>query len=333
MRLVIFSFLTSITLSVYSQEAAAAYMNLIDQTVQNSTKKLNEYINGVLKHESFKRLDKSLSELKSDIVEGTTELKKIKGFQGDKGFIIGAKKYLTALDSLLNEGYTKLKDQEAEAKNDVVRMKNLLTSTQKANQQLASIYERYLQDKFSFAEKYKVNALKNEENLASLIKKNKEVFQYYNKIYLHFFTCELIEKQILLSINSEDQRKLDSLIITFEDSTNHKFKLIEQAASYKGNRDLVIVTKKVVDFYRSEVPSFKKMSEFIKLKKRLTELKAKIDQKEASDAEKKEFNEGVDKINSLAAEVNQNTQKYNKMRTSQIDEWNQRSDSFIDKYL
>jgi hypothetical protein len=317
----------------FSQEAAAAYMNVIDQTVKLSTDQLDEYINAVLENKPLRKLDKQLSELQLDIQNGQKVLKKSKGFKGDKEYLEAAMAFLNSTDSILTNGYKALQERESVAVKSVKEMRSYLLDRMMVNDRMANIYRSYQKHKSSFAEGYKVNVLTNDKNLGNTIKKSQEVYQYYNRIYLHYFACQIIEKQILQSINTENIQELDSLITVFKDTVKQNVIYIESAPSYKGNRDLAIVTGKVIDFYKNEIQGFEKMLEYIRLKEEMTMLQGKIQSGKASKEEKSKFNSNIETINSLGESVNAETMKQNKKRSEITNEWNERSRNFILKYL
>ena len=330
-----FLLIVLITFSSFSfgQEAAAAYMNVIDQTVKTSTDQLDEYINAILENKPLRKLDKQLAELQVDLQSGQKSLKKIKGFKEDKAYQESAMAFLVSTDSILTNGYKSLHERESEAVKDIKAMRAYLLDKMMVNNKMAVIYSDYQKNKKSFAESYKVNALTNEKNLGNTIKKSQEVYQYYNRIYLHYFACQILEKQILSSINEENIHELDSLTQVFKDTIAHNIAYFETAPSYKGNRDLAIVTGKVIDYYKNEIPAFEKMLEYIKLKEEMTVLQGKIQSGKASKEEKEKFNGNIDRINTLATEVNDDTLKQNKKRSEITKEWNERSRNFILKYL
>ncbi len=238
---------------------------------------------------------------------------------------------------MLKEDFDKILDMEDIAEQSYDAMEAYLLAKEKANDKLDEAFKTLLEGQKAFCEKNNINLLdavsdKKDEK----IEKASNTLSYYNEVYLIFFKVYKQEMYVLDALSRNDVSAFEQNNITMESDARAAIEKLKTMQGYEGDASLITAAKDIMNFYlRESTKDFATISDFYLKKDQFEKVKKNFD----AIKPKSRTQEDIDAMNEAGSEYNDAVNKYNKVneslnkeRSSYLNQWNKKVESFFDKF-
>lgn len=294
------------------------------------------YISAVAHGKSAKKVSKQRSELLSAVSASRNRVANLPDFKGDTFLRSSAYNYFNTTYIVLKEDYAKIMDLEEIADQSYDNMEAYITMQKIANDKVKDAFSETseLFDAFAAKNDVKIIETNSEENKKSV--KAAKVMDYYNSTFLAFFRCNKGEIYLVEAISKKDINAIEQTKIALQSFIDESTKKIDSIGSFEGDNSIVIASKKLIEFYKSELrDKVPVVVDFLVKSERFNKLKEAIDKKSPSERTKEDieqFNKSVADINFATGLYNKATDEMNSTRTKLVNELNKTNTAFLDKH-
>jgi hypothetical protein len=284
---------------------------------------------GIFQSEAKRR--KLIATLKKAIRDAN----KLPGYENDNFLKDALLENLNTQLIILEGDYGKLVDMEKIAEESYDQMEAFIKAKELATEKLNTAADKFIEKVKEFAKKNNIILTIEKNEMVQKIEISKEVYNYYNDIFLIFFKINKQEFYLIQAQNKADVNELEQNRTALIKLCNEALKKLKSKKPYKNDKSLLDVTKKVAIFYKKEAEEkFPFIIDFYMKRENFAKIQESFKKKKKSD----HTQEDIDKYNEEVNIINDMINKYNKingeLNTERIDvtqEWNETGSSFIDK--
>jgi hypothetical protein len=340
MKRILFIVLVAILLFTSNESLAqdydnpVQYMSVISKQQENVSKRYMAYTSASAHGKREKKVEKLRNKLIEEIEEAKMNINALPSFKGDKSYRDTAVNFMKFYYNVMNDDYAKIVNMEEIAEQSYDEMEAYLLLQEKVDQKLKESNARMQEAQKQFALKNKVNLLEDKSELGEMMKESSDVSKYYHEIYLVFFKPFIQEKNMtaaLSKVNLTGMEQSKSSMLKYAQEGLIKLTTLK---SYKGDNGLINACKNMLNFYVKEAEKSTSINDYFLTKEKFELLKKDMDKK-GSNASKEDidtFNKAVGEINKASQNYNNTTNELNKLKTENLNNWNNSVNSFFDEH-
>ncbi len=317
-------------------ENASQYIDHIGTANQDLTLTYLSYISAAAHGKSARKVEKRRQEVLDKIYYTRQVVAAMLPWKGDRTYKDTTVAYLKLLETVFREDYAKIVNMEEIAEQSYDAMEAYLLAQQKAEEKLEEARLKQQETTRRFAKKNNVNLVDSEDATSIKGDKASDVIDYHNEIYLIFFKPYKQEAYLLAAFEKGDLVALEQNINSLEKISTENLEKINAVKAFNGDASMIIATRDALNFYRSEAKQARAMTEFYLKKDKFEKMKKAFDTKKQKDRTQQdidEYNHGVNEWNQEVKDFNNLSQQLNKERTTVLNNWNKKSDKFMDEHM
>lgn len=336
LAIIIFLFITQF---LYAQDLKKAneYMRYIGEEYSRIAKDQWSYTKAVGHGKGSRKIEKRRLEVAQSILEAKRKIARMPPFNRTTEYRDAIVSSMTVSYHVIQEDYAKIVDMEEVAEQSYDQMEAYLLAKKLADEKVQSAHQVANNQQKIFAKENNINLIQSETKLGEKMKEASLVFDYYNEIYLLFFKsykqeAYLIDAMSRQDINAIEQNK--SALLKYSKDSREKLK---ELTNYHGDQSLYISSRQCLQFYSQEAENkipvqleyFMKNDQFQKIKSAFDLIKSS----KRTQADIDKYNNAIDELNVAMEKFNAINTSLNKERSKLLDNWNNKSNSFLDRHI
>lgn len=325
-----------LTTSVYSQQSAVDYLNIIGEQFNNISNEMMSYASAANHGKSARKVEKRRLEFMAQIKESEKTVRRLKPFEGKTTLRDSIAAYFRLTQIILNEDYGKILDLEDIAEQSYDAMEAYLLAKEKANEKGDAAFEAAKKQYDAFAAENNIKFREGESDLSKKVEKTGLVFTYSNKVYLLFFKSYKNEAYLLDAMGRDDMAAVEQLKNALSSSAAEDLAKAKQLESFQGDASLKNELQKALSFYKTEADEkIKVFTDFLLAKDNLEKIKKSFDATPSSKRTQQQvdaYNNAINDFNPRVNAVNAMNNDMNKKRNAMLKSWNDTYNSFLDKH-
>ena len=314
-----------------------AYLNKISEGQNKIMQDYLAYISAVSHGKSAKKVAQKRSELLSAVTSSRARVSHLPEFDGDTMLRYTAFNYLNMTYVVLKEDYAKIMDLEEIAEQSYDNMEAYLTMQKKAGEKVEEAYAQFDKKFHAFALKNNIRIEENNTEEAKKMAKVGRVNDYYNEVYLAFFKCSKGEMYMIDATTKKDLNAIEQTKVALQKYIGESTEKLNAIAPFEGDASFLTITKKLIEFYQSEVKDkMPIVADFMLKSEKFEKLKAAMEKKSASERTQQDvdqYNAAVNDMNAAVNNYNKVNTELNNTRSRLINEWNKVGAAFKDKHM
>jgi len=316
---------------------ASEYLSYIGEEYSRIAKDQWSYTKAVGHGKGSRKIDKRRLEVAQSILEAKRKIARMPPFNRTTKFRDAIVSSMTVRYHVIQEDYAKIVDMEEVAEQSYDQMEAYLLAKKLASEKVQSAHQVVSNQQKIFANENNINLIQSETKLGEKMKEASRVFDYYNEVYLLFFKsykqeAYLIEAMSRQDINAIEQNK--SALLNYSKDSREKLK---ELTNYHGDQSLYLSSRQCLQFYSEEAENkipiqmeyFMKKNQFQKIKSAFDQIKTS----KRTQADIDKYNNAIAELNIAMEKFNAITTSLNKERSKLLDNWNNKSNAFLDKHI
>lgn len=328
--------LISIPGAAQDAQDAGSYLQFIGTQYQEITKDMMSYVSAAAHGKSARKVEKRRTEVIQQVKQSEQNVRKLKPFQKDSRLRDSVAGYFRLCYHVLTEDYGKILNMEDIAEQSYDLMEAYLLAKEKANQKLDEAGLRVGKEYEAFAASNNIRIIDSDSKLGEKMEAAAKVNAYYNQVYLIFFRSHKNEAYFMEALSRGDVSAMEQNISALKTSTTEDLKKIGPVQPFKGDGSLKASCQQLLAFYQKEATTyFPVMLEFQLKKENFEKMKKAFDAKRQDERTQQDadaFSKAVSEYNSWITKVNAAGNESNKSRATLMNNWNSRSNDFLDRH-
>lgn len=335
-KLTIILFLITVSLSAQQFDNALVYLEFIGKKQEAIAKNSWKYTKAVAHSKSDAKIRQRRKVLIRSIDKAIKNISHANGFEGDdfKNKVLAN---LNLQKQVLMNDYSKLIDMKEVAERSYDMMEAFFVAKDMADEKLEEAQNQYENDYYAFAAKNNINIIESDSDLSKKMKVSKEVFDYYNTMYLIFFKVSVNEIMLMEALKNNDVSGIQQYANSLAEESKAGLLKMEDVSLYKNDKSIVEVTKKAFQFYLDEAENqFPILIDFLLLTEDFNKIKKTIDntpQRKRTKAQVDAFNKKVKAFNKGVKTFNKVNNTLNNKRSKIINDYNNVNQQFLNKHI
>lgn len=316
---------------------AVAYLNDLSASLDGLKGETWQYLKAVTRGKGAKKVEKKRQKLLDELLVVKADVKKKKAYQSDGALKSSVVQYLSLTHTVLNEDFGKILNMEEIAEQSYDLMEAYLLAKERANAKLDSAMLMVQEAQEEFAHQHNITILEgNDDKMSRKIQRAGETLSYYNDVYLIFFKSYKQEMYVLDAIQRSDVSALEQNISTLKTFASEGLEKLKATGNYHNDAGLRLAAQQVLAFYRTEADKeFAAMVDFYLKKDNYEKVQKRVEaisQKKRTQQDIDQYNQAVEEFNNAAQKFNQLNQTTYQQRVKQLDQWNQKVETFLAKH-
>lgn len=320
-----------------AQKTASEYLNVMGTEFKAIQSATWDYTKTTANNKSARKVDKKRTQLVEQINASIKKVSKMPSFNNSSYFKDSVTSFLKMQKIVLLEDYAKIMDLEDVAESSYDAMEAYLKAREIANDKLGASSDMVNATYKKFAEENNVTLLAGDaDKVTKRLQIAKEVYAYYNEVYLIFFKSFKQEVYLLDALNRADIGALEQNRSSLSAVSKEALGKLKKIKPFMLNdKSLLTTANEINKFYKEEADL-----KFAILINYYTKKEAFDKAQKAFESKKKKTNDDINAYNKLIAEYNQASQDFNstneelnKKRSKLLNQWNKTATSFTAKYL
>lgn len=334
--LILFGFILLSPVSGFCQPSAVDYLSSIGNEFQNISKETFSYISAINHGKSARKVEKRRSELLAQIKESERNIRRMKPFQSDSRLRDSVANYFKMDIIVLNEDYGKIMDLEDIAEQSYDAMEAYLLAKEVAGKKIDAAYEAASTQYDLFAANNNIKLIAGDSKLGNKLKEAGQVSDYHNKVYLIFFKSYKDEVYLMDALAKNDVVAIEQTRNSLLNSSTDGIEKLKNIPAYKNDLTLKTACLQNLNFYKTEAGS--QISPFIDFqlkKENFEKMQKAVEAKKPQNRNQEEidkFNKAVDDYNKSIKSINALNDDLNKKRSASLNNWNEKSETFLNKH-
>jgi hypothetical protein len=334
----LFPLLLFVTLinAAFAQDDAGSYITQMSNAETVMNKSYMTYISAAAHSSRKRKIEKLRDQAVQSIVDCQSAIGYMPAYKSDNSLKQNALSYVQLCYKIFNDDYAHIVNMEDIAERSYDEMQAYLLLQQATDDTLQVAIKRMTIAEKTFAAKYKVTLIDQQNELSEKMQQNNSLATYHNKVYLLFYKCNWEDGQLTEAVNEKNVTKIEQVRNALIKYANEGLAVIDTISSFDGDNALAYACKQSLMFYKQkatdQVPGIRdfylKEENFEKLK---TTMDAKA-QDQRTQADVDNYNKAVNDINDAVNNFNQTNKDLDGDRTSTVNNWNDTEKSFIDKH-
>lgn len=246
--------------------------------------------------------------------------------------------YLRLTYNLINNDYAKIVNMEEVAEQSYDLMEAYMLAKELATEKAAQASDMVSIEQDRFVVENKIRIIQGEESrLGKKMREAGVVFKYYNEVYLIFFKAHKQNEYLSDALSKGDINSLEqnrNAMLNYAKEGQDK---IKQYVRFSGDESLSAACRDVLGYYvdkaQNKVPV---LINYFTVKDKFEKVKTSFDNIKTADRTQ----QNIDLYNASIGEINTETDRYNKLNVKlheaekkMIDNWNKKSDAFLDSHV
>jgi hypothetical protein len=325
--------------SIYApaQESPVYALDKINEALGNFNAKYLAYQSAVAHGSKLRKCEKKRQEMLTQLENSRYAIIEVPYYKGDKSLHQSSIAYLKLVSDVLNENYQKIVNLEDIAEQSYDAMEAYILLRRKVDEKMEEAARQKHEKVLEYCLKQNITlTTDNADEDGNKMKKVSDVMDYYNKVYLAFFKCQVQESNFMDAMAKKNVIAMEqskSAITKYALESLDSMKILK---SFNGDAALKLACKNSLEFFKKEAASsaaltdyFLKEEDFEKIKKNFERnSKAQEDQ-----AEIDKYNKAIDVLNKSLASFNETNQTLNKGRQETYKNWNAAVTSYMDTHV
>jgi len=335
----IMAFFLTIALSmiVRAQEAPVDYMNKISLKYRTIQQDMWDYTSAVAHGKSAKKIDARRTELIQTTFTALNEVKKMPAYDGDSAYRDSVVSFLNIYYLILKEDYAKIVDMEEIAEQSYDNMEAYMTAKERANEKMNQASFMVGEQQRVFAEKHNITLQAADDELSKKMLVAKDVYNYYNVVYLVFFKSFVQEKYLIEAINKKDVSAIEQNKSALLTASKEGLEKLKDIASFNGDNTVVTACIALLTFYQDEAENkVSLITDYFIKTENFNTIKISFDQikpNNRTQADVDGYNKAVNEMNASVEVYNKTNTELGTNRTKYLDGWNNATSKFTDKHV
>ncbi len=312
--------------------SAGEYMTNISQEFRKITEAYLFYNSEIAHSKKARAVEKSRQELITTVVIAKKRTQSLSDWEGNASLRDAAVEFFRIYEVVLKEDYEQIMDLEDIAEQSYDAMEAYMTVKEMAYDKLNDANDAVEKAEDTFAEAFKVNVIKNEnDKLSKKAKDAGEVNKYHRMVYLVFFKAYKQETYLTEAQKSGNvsamQQNQGNLLKVAEEQLNYW----DTIPKFRGSSALKEACHSYLLFAQKEAKEADFVSFFLEKEKFEVAQKQFKATSKPNKEEVAEYNTAVDSYNDLVNKSNKDNNTWNNARAKGLNEWNNESQNFVSK--
>ena len=325
------------TLSAQEPSDAVSYLSFVGAQFERISGDMMSYTSAASHGKSARKVEKRRAEVIQTVKEAERNVRLLKPFEGDHAFRDSVVAYFQISSALLREDFARIVDMEEVAEDSYDLMEAYMLTKERANDKLDLAFQKVKNQQNAFASKNNIILTEASGNLSQKMEKTRNVFNYYNKVYLIFFKSYKDEVYFMDALAKGDVNRLEQTKNSMFTNATNGLKSLAAVTAFESDVSLKKAGQQLLSFYVLEAgPKSNELVEFFLKKENFEKMKTAIENKRPSERGQAE----IDKFNKLVADFNASANKFNavngelnKKRGDFFNQWNKASAEFLDNHI
>jgi hypothetical protein len=335
-QLLFSALILTISFSGFSQ-TALEYMEKISSETKEIQKDMWDYTNAVSHGKSARKVEKRRAELLKTSQQALNRVKNMNAFDGSTTYRDSVVSFLNINYYVLKEDYAKIVDMEEIAEKSYDNMEAYLMAQAEANKKMRASGEMVGNQQAIYAAKHNITLITNEnDELGKKMEIAREVYDYYNKVYLIFFKSYIQESYLMAAINNKDVSGIEQNKDALATTANEGLGLLEGISSFKNDNTIVTTCRNILKFYKKEAENATVITDYFLKSENFTTVNesfSQIKEKNRTQEDVDKYNNAVNEMNAAVEAYNKNNDLMNKERGEYLEAWNKSVAKFTDKHV
>ena len=325
------------TIQAQDTQAALAYMEDINNAVDDTQGETWRYLKAATKGRSARTMERKREALVDEIGDVIGKVRKIGGFKGDRAYQTEVLNYLKLTHIVIREDYSQIMDMEDIAERSYDDMEAYLLAKEIASEKMDSALTIYQNAQEEFASKHNIELVEGEKSRRQeKIAKASKALGYYNNIFLIFFRANVQESYVIDAMNRNDLVSLEQNINALKSATAMAQEALDTVSKFEGDPKLIVAAQQMLKFYQNEAErDFPEVVDFYVKKENFERLAKMMESKKKRDLTEEDianYNKAVEEYNALIPKFNSANERTNNKRNEMLERWNDRLEEFFDAH-
>lgn len=340
-KILAFLILQIASVTIYAQDFSkpVEYLNYIGLEYSKIAREKWDYTRAIGHGKRDKLIEKRRKDLAQAILDSKRTIGKMPPFNKSTALRDSIISSMNINYIIVNQDYAKLvdmeevKEQSYDAMEAYMLAKDLALDKQAASNDM--VLEQY--DRFIADNNIKVNKDNEESKLAKKMRIAGDVFEYYNKVYLIFFKSYKQNGYLMDALDKGDINGIEQNRNSLLNYAKDGIEKLKENIHYQGDETLSTACRQVlasyVDKAETKIPV---MIEYFTAKDKFDKIKVTFDKIKPAQRTQQNidtYNNAINEMNAASTKYNAANNKMNESGHKVIDNWNNKSESFLDTHI
>ena len=316
---------------------AETYMIAMANEYRQTSESFLNYSSAVAHSNSARKVEKKRIDMISSVAVARNNISQMPCFLEDCTLRDSLVSFLSIVYYILTEDYSKILNMEEIAEQSYDLMEAYMMAKEKADEKMNLAGTRLEETQRVFAGKHNVLLSDEKDKLSLKIDQVNKVNDHYSDVYLIFFKSYKQEIYMLDAIERKDFSSAEQNRNALIQSATEGLEKLDTLNAYRNDRSLIYACKRTLTFYNTEASMkipiildfLMKNENFEKINKAFNDKPAMTRTQE----EVNEYNKAVNELNKAARTYETNNQYINQYRKTNIENWNNVSHSYLERYI
>lgn len=320
-----------------AQDDPVSVLNKINVQMEAVSKRYVVYQSVVAHSDNLRKAEKRRQEMMNQVTTARQSLAEIPYYKGDRMLHQAFGEYLKLVEYNLNEDYAKMVNMKEIAEQSYDKMEAYMLLKDKVSEKMRLAGEKLDSVQRTYCKKYDIKLVEEQKSeLSRQLEKISEVSKYEDKLYLIFFKCNVIEGDLLESLDKKNVNATEQLRSSLKSFAEEGSAILDTLKGYRGDNTLVTACRRSMEYYKKAADKYADFTGFFTKEANFNRLKQQFE----GDKDMRKDKAALDKYNNAVKEMNDgigqynNTNDYlNKYRSETIDFWNNAVKQFLDRHI
>lgn len=318
-------------------ESPVAVLDKINAQLDAISKKYVVYQSVMAHSDNLRKAEKRRQDMMNQVTTARQSLAEIPYYKGDRSLHQAVGEYLKLLEFNLNDDYEKMVNMKEIAEQSYDKMEAYLLLKDKVAEKMSLAGDKLDSSQRAFCKKYDIKLVEGEESeLSRQLDKINDVSKYEDKVFLIFFKCNVIEGDLLESLEKKNVNSLEQFRNSLKTFAAEGLAVLDTMKGYKGDNTLIGACRRSMEYYKKAADRYADFSAFYTKEANFNRLKQQFDTDKEMRKDKAaidKYNNAVNEMNAGGEQFNKTSEYLNKYRSDTINFWNNAVKQFLDRHI
>ncbi len=299
-------------------------------------KKYVEYQSVLAHSDNPRKAERKRQELINQVTTARQSLAEIPYYKSDRSLHNSTAAYLKLLDYNLNEDFSKMVNMKDIAEQSYDKMEAYLLFREKVSEKMKAGGDSLSNSLKRFAANHNIILQESTSELDNQMDKISEVTSYYDRMFLLFFKCDLMNEDMVEALGKKDVKGLEQARSAMKQFAEEGLAVLDTTKSYHGDASLTNSLRRAMQFFKMQAEKAAEYSSFYTKQEAFDRLKQQFEgdrdaQRDKAQVDK--YNAAIKDVNNAINAYNATNEQLNRTRKEAYSQWNEAVKVFFDRHI